>query len=247
MQANRAVAIARILLLVGLAALPGLAQEKPGSKAEPVKDAPKFPVPRVSEASYARSMALNGEAIQDPYLLIQAAQVFITAGKLPGPKGELKDSASAREKKTDQDPATLLRHAAGIAAANGDRKALEMAAEVARNKVIGLGDNSLADEISKIPVARGFAADHSWKGSGCLNNGDSVSWEVPFRGGEEAAVAIKASSPVESFISDSYGEVLRDDAYSSVKYMRWRTIVGGPLRVTLRAGFGQTCYSIHIP
>ncbi len=241
------IALLSLLLVVGLTVIPVTAQQQSGSKAEPVKDAPKFPVPRVSEALYARNMAMNGRAVNDPYLLIQAAQLFITSGKMPHPKGEVKPSAQGGEKKVDLDPANLLREAAKMAGATGDKKAVDMAAEVARNTSIGLGNEALADEISKTQVVRGFAAGHSWKDAKCVNAGDVVLYDINFNGGEDALLSVNASTPVDVFVYDGGGIVVSDQSYSTAKYLRWHYITGGVGHIAVGASNGYSCYAIYIP
>jgi hypothetical protein len=227
-----------------------LAQQSASPKAEAVKNAPKAAVPRVSEAGFAREMAINGRQLQDPYLLIQSAELLIAASKLPGPKAEVKDEKPGTEKKINLDPADLLREAAKIAGAGADHRAIEMAAELARNATIGLGNESLADEISKTEVSRGYAkGKHSWKGSGCLYSGQIAAQEFSFNKDEYAEVDVATGNylPVDVYVFDSYGLVNSDETSSSDKTVAWHTGGDSKLKVAIAANYGATCYGYAIP
>ncbi|MGO9088937.1 MAG: hypothetical protein ACLQBK_27350 [Candidatus Sulfotelmatobacter sp.] len=226
-----------------------LAQQSGGPKTEAVKNAPTA-VPRVSEAGIARELANNGRQLQDPYLLIQSAELMIAAGKLPGPKPEVKDEKPGSEKKISLDPADLLREAAKIAGAGGDHRAIEMAAEVARNATIGLGNESLADEISKTEVARGYSrGKHSWKGAGCLYSGQIAAQEFSFNKDEYAEIAVSTGQylPVDVYVFDSYGLVNSDETSATDKTVAWHTGGDSKLKVALAANYGATCYGYYIP
>lgn len=221
-----------------------------GSKAEVNKNAPKVIVPRVSEAGFARELAVNGREVQDPYLLIQAAELLSSASKLPGPKAEVKTEKAGNEKKISLEPADLLREAAKMAAAKGDRRAVEMAAEVARNATIGLGNESLADEISKTEVARGFNVRHGpLEGADCLYSGQTVMYEYTFKRNEDAAVSVSTGDylPVDIYVYDSHGLVTSDESTSTTKVVTWYMLNEGKIRVLLAAHYGATCYGIYIP
>jgi hypothetical protein len=227
-----------------------LAQQSGGAKNEAVKNAPQAPVPRVSEAGFAREMAVNGRQLQDPYLLIQSAELLIAASKLPGPKAEIKDEKPGSEKKINLDPADLLREAAKIAGAGGDHRAIEMAAELARNATIGLGNESLADEISKTEVARGYTkGKHSWKGSGCLYSGQIAAQEFKFNTDEYAEVAVSTGEylPVDVYVFDNYGLVNSDETSATDKTVAWHTGGESKLKVAIAANYGATCYGYYIP
>jgi len=205
--------------------------------------------PRVSEAGFAREMAGNGRQIQDPYLLIQSAELMIAASKLPGPKTEVKSEKPVTEKKIDLAPADLLREAAKIAGGRGDHRAIEMAAEVARNNAIGLGDESLADEIARTETSRGVLKGRSWTGSGCLNAGEAAASEFNFNKNENAGIILSTgnSLPVDLFVLDKYGVVASDESSSADKTLAWHTAGEGKLKVALVANYGATCYAIYIP
>lgn len=239
-------ALLSLLLVICFTVIPLPAQQSGGSKAEADKNAPKIPVPRVSEAGFAREMVMNGRAVEDPYLLIQAAQLFIMSGKMPHPKGEVKPSSQSAAKKEDLDPANLLREAAKMAGAAGDKKAVDMAAEVARNTSIGLGNEALAGEISKTQVARGFAAGHSWKDAYCLGTDDIMSYDINFNGGEDASLSVSAYPPVTVVVYDGAGIVTGDQRYSTSKYLRWHYYTGGVGHIAVGASNGASCYSITI-
>jgi len=234
-----------VLLLAAMVTPPAAGQDK--SKAEVNKEAPKAPTPRVSEAEFIRELAINGRETKDAYLLIQAAQLGITSSKIPSLKPEVKSAGQAPEKKLNVEPAALLKEAAQMAGEAGDRQAIQIAAEIARNKVTGLGNDALGDEISKTTVSRGFAAGGSLKGSGCLNSGQIVYWNVPFRGGERASVSVSATYPLDLVVTDAYGNALGDVGYSRSKYASWLVTSGGKIYVALAASYGDTCYSIYIP
>jgi hypothetical protein len=241
-----------VLMVVSLAIMtstPVLAQQTEGSKAEAVKNAPKAAVPRVSEAGFARELAVNGRQVQDPYLLIQAAELLITATKLPGPKAQVQAEKAGSEKKISLEPANLLREAAKMAGGAGDRRAVEMAAELARNATLGLGNETLADDISKTEVARGYRNPNSWTGSGCLNSGEVATSQFNFNRNEDAGVLVSTGDylPVDIYVFDGNGLVTSDESSSSAKAVAWHTVRGGNLRVALAANYGATCYAIYIP
>jgi hypothetical protein len=237
-----------VLMVVSMAIMtstPVLAQQ-----AEAVKNAPKIAVPRVSEAGFAREMAVNGRQLQDPYLLIQAAELLITAGKLPGPKAQVKAEKPSSEKKISLEPAGLLREAAKMAGGAGDRRAVEMAAELARNATVGLGNESLADEISKTEVARGLLRGGSWTGTGCLNAGEVAASEFRFNKNEDAGVVLSTGNylPVDIYVfDDSGGLITGDDSSSNNKTVAWHTGKEVKLVVAIKANYGGTCYAAYIP
>jgi len=207
-------------------------------------------VPRVSEAGFARELAANGRQLQDPYLMIQSAELIIAAGKLPGPKAEVKDEKPGTEKKINLDPADLLREAAKMAGARGDHHAIEMAAELARNATLGLGNEGLADEISKTEVARGYAkGSHAWEGADCLYSGQVVAREFRFNKYEYAEVRVTTGDylPVDVYVIDKYGVVNSDESSSTTKVVAWTTGGDEKITVALKAAYGATCYGFYIP
>jgi hypothetical protein len=235
-----------LLLVAFVATGPVAAQEKKeAGKAEITK---KEPPQRVSEAQYIHDLAVNGRELKDPYLLIEAAQLAITAGKLPGPKRQVSEpEAAAAQKKVDLDPASLLKEAAQMAGGQGDRKAIEMAADIARNPITGLGKDDLATEISNTTVARGFRAAGSLRDSGCLYPGQSADYNINFNGGQDAGVGVYASPPVDLFLFAGSQLIGGEDSYAQKKALAWHVTSGGFLTIRVKANYGYTCYSIYIP
>jgi len=225
-----------------------LAQEADAAKAVPVNNASA--VPRVSEAGFARELASNGRQLQDAYLLIQSAELLIMAGKLPGPPAEVKDAKPGSEKRISLDPAGLLRESARIAGARGDHHAIEMAAELARNAIVGLGNDALADEISKTEVERGYSKGNRPKeGSACLHSGEIANQEFTFNKNEYAEIRVFTGDylPVDVYVSDKNGLVNSDDTPSALKTVAWQNGSDRTLKVAIAANYGATCYGFYVP
>jgi len=212
------------------------------------KDAATAIVARVSEAAYIREMAVNGRETKDPYLLIEAAQLAISSAKIPSLKSQVKTPGQAPEKKIDVEPAALLKEAAQMAGDQADREALTLAAEVARNKVTGLGNDALADEISKTNVARGMVHGGSLHGEDCLDSGKVIYYEAKFRGHEEAEVIVAASpNPIMLGLGDQKtGDVATYDNVTE-QTVTWYMERGGTVRIVIGAAYGATCFAIRIP
>jgi len=224
-----------------------LAQEAGTDKSTAVKKTVNV-APRVSEAGFARELATNGRQLQDPYLMIESAGLIIAAGKLPGPKPEIKDEKPGSDKKISLDPADLLREAAKMAGGSGDHHAIEMAAELARNATIGLGNDSLADEISKTEMARGYGKS-SHEGADCLYSGQVAAREFKFTKHEYAEVRVTTGDylPVDVYVIDRYGVVNSDETSSTTKVVAWTTGGDEHITIALKAAYGATCYGYYIP
>ncbi len=252
-------------LLAAMAAFPLAAQDKEGKqeKRDPKepnvdksKKAPPTPRPgRVSEAGYIREMAQNGIATRDPYLLIEAAQMAITVAKQPT-SGKATESGppsvSEEEKKIDLTPAGLLREAVALAQTNGDRKALHMAEELARNSTIGLGDKALADEIAKTEMPRGMTVGSSLRLTGCLAPGQRVDWTgIVFRAGEAAEISVTGSNytgDIDIYIFDANGNLITSDTRTvNGGWAGWYPYYTSEFIIRLVNRGGSTCYSAYLP
>lgn len=246
-------------LLTAVATSPLAAQDKQDPKqpnVDKTKKAPGTPPPgRVSEAGYIREMAQNGIATKDPYLLLEAAQMAITVSKQPT-TGKVKEeeapSVSEAEKKIDLTPTGLLREAVALAQTNGDRKALHMAEELARNTTIGLGDKVLADEIAKTEMPHGMTVGNSLRLTGCLAPGQRVDWTgITFRAGELAEISVTGSNysgDIDIYIFDQNGNLITSDTRTvNGGWAGWYPYYTSEFVIRLVNRGGSTCYSAYVP
>ena len=236
-----------LLTVISVAPLTTAQEEE--KSAITVKSGALTPAPRVSEALYVREMVINGRETKDPYLLIEAAQLGITSAKIPTIKAQVKTAGRTTEKTINVDPPALLKEAAQMAGDSADRQAIQIAAEIARNKTTGLGNDALADEISKTNVSRGLMRNGPLNDRGCLNSGEVVYWSPEFRKHEEAGVAVLSNpSPIVLVIGDERsGDVAKYDEATLKKGVTWYMDRGGKVVIAVGAAYGDTCYEIYVP
>ena len=148
--------------------------------------------PTVSIRESAASLVRSGIASNDARTVLAAAQLLITAERAsPGLQrvGPVPADTSRPEEQTKSGvftPAGLLRLASRIAVEQQDVTTARVAAELAANSDVGLGDSTLAKELrtaaQALAQSRGAAGGPIWA-DGFIGANEAAEYKVSFQGG----------------------------------------------------------------
>ena len=234
-----ATAVGQIAGAVGMLLVGGSARGF--TQGEPTEGA----VPGVSLRETAASLARSGAATNDARAVLAAAQIMITVERAtPGLQrvgSEPRDSVRPEEaaKAGDFSAAGLLRLASHVAVEQQDVNTARMAAELAANREVGLGDAALAQELrqaaSALLATRGAAGGPIWA-DGYLGTGAVAEYRITFQGGYVPnTVTVSASSArgdLDCYLYEGNQLVARDAGYGGDCSIKWSQKLKGT--VTLR-------------
>lgn len=234
------VRIALVLALLAVVATSGGAQQP---------DEPT--IPRVSLHETAAALARSGAANNDARTVLAAAQLLITAGRrTPGlERVEPASRDTIRPEELQKGVVTaagLLRLASRIAVEQQDAQTARVAADLAGNPDVGLGDAALALELRTaadgLARTRGRMGGPVWS-DGFLVTNEVAEFRLSFQGGYVPnKLSISASSPqadLDCYLYDGRQLVARDNGYGGNCTIRWSQRMTGVMTLRVRnAGVG---------
>jgi hypothetical protein len=204
---------------LGLVVLGGSAVAGGDGPNQQAKGSSGAQVQGVEDSALAAQLAAYGQRTKDPLALILAAKIAKTTAASPlevKPKTEGPEGAKADKKGTSAlDAMALLDQAGALCGEDGTLKTL-----LARVK----------DEASRGAVGGPKGGSYILAG-GCKNV-----FEVSFRGGEAAAVAVvgDGSTDLDIFVYDQNGNLIVSDTRASgACYVAWCPVWTGPFRLEI--------------
>jgi hypothetical protein len=189
--------------------------------------------------------------------VLAAAQIMITVERAsPGLKrigGISRDSVRPEEvaKGGDLSAAGLLRLASRIAVEQQDVRTAQIAAELAANHDVGLGDTALGLELRQLAGAvlasRGASGGPIWD-DGYLGTGGVAEYRITFEGGYVPnAVTVSASNlrgDLDCFLYEGTQLVARDASYGGDCSIKWSQKFKGTVTLRVRNAGSGTHYTV---
>jgi hypothetical protein len=237
--------MAAALVFLGAFSSTGLAQAGSGERG----------VPAVSLRETAVVLARSGAANNDPRTVLAAAQIVITAERAsPG----LERVALAAEqglrpaeaaKVGDLTAADLLRLASRISVEQLDAGTASVAAHLAANPDVGLGDSELGEELRRAAEAlasvRGAEGGPVWA-DGYLAAGDVAEFRLAFEGGYVPnRISVSASNrlgDLDCYLYEGDQLVARDADYRGACAIAWSQKLKGTMILRVRNTGAATYY-----
>jgi hypothetical protein len=209
---NKVATLSIVGLAIATAALVGFSQ----GVHRPLFSGPAF-------ESNVEQMVKAGREGKQPALLLAAAQMRITLEKTLRQRGATKVASTTGTDKSLYDPKMLIEEAAKLAFETDNDRVVKMAARLAEDDVIGLGDKALADQIRRrYPVAMG-AGGGPVVDAGFLPACEVVAYQIAFKGGEAAKVFVDGEAQADLVVTvlliTPEGEA--KVASSSGDYLEW--------------------------
>jgi hypothetical protein len=147
--------------------------------------------------------------------------------------------------------AGLLRLASRVAVEQRDGVTARLAAEIAANADIGLGDQTLALELRTaaraVSQTRGAAGGPIWS-DGFLAANEAAAFRLNFEGGYVPnKIDVSASNPdadLDCYLYEGQQLVARDNGYAGSCTIKWTQKVGGAMTLRVRNVGAGTYYVI---
>jgi hypothetical protein len=211
----------------------------------------------VSIRESAASLVRSGIATNDARAVLAAAQLLITAERAsPGLQrvGPVPADTSRPEEQTKSGVFTgagLLRLASRIAVEQQDLGTAKVAAELAANADVGLGDAALAKELraaaQNLAQSRGAAGGPIWADGFIAANG-AAEYSVSFQGGYAPnkidVSASNASADLDCYLYEGKQLVARDNGFGGDCSIKWSQKLSGTMTLRVRNVGSGTYYVI---
>jgi hypothetical protein len=211
----------------------------------------------VSLRETAATLARSGAATGDVRALLAAAQIMITVERAsPGLErmaDTLGDSLWSAQTVHggDSSAAGLLRLASRIAVEQQDARSAHLAAELASNRAVGLGDTVLAQQLRQaagaLPTARGAVGGPIW-GDGYLGTGRTAAYRITFEGRYRPnTVTVSASSgrgDLDCYLYEGRQLVARDAGDGGYCSIKWSQRIKGRVTLRIRNAGAGTYYTV---
>jgi hypothetical protein len=212
-------------------------------------------VPVSSLRETAAVLARSGAAHNDARTVLAAAHIMITAERtspglerVSGPSGGALRPEEER-KLGELTAAGLLRLASRIAVEQLDVATADLAAALAADSVVGLGDPRLAEELEgaaeALAATRGRVSGPIWA-DGHLAAGDVVEFKLKFEGGRVPnLIKVSASNydgDLDCYLFDGDRLASHDDRYRSDCSIEWSQNIEGQVILRVRNTGAATYY-----
>lgn len=197
----------------------------------------------------AGALARAGEARGDARTLLAAAQLMVTAERR-SPNIILDGAAPPPESPDLANAAATLRRASQLAVEQFDIETARLAADLAADSKVGLGDYRLAAELRTSADAlgrtRGAASGPIWA-DGRLKGGEEVKYRITFNGGfSPNRIDVSGSRPgakLECALFDGT-LAIAEQTGSGRCSLKWSQKVTGAVTLKLRNGGDTSYYTI---
>lgn len=244
-RTKRVAGVVGALLLLGSARI--MAQGEPGEGS----------VASVSLRETAALLTRSGVAASDARAVLAAAQIMITVERAsPGlqrvgdaPQDSVRPEEAAKVGAFSA--AGLVRLASRIAVEQQDAGTARLAAALAANREIGLGDEALALELrraaSALLATRGATGGPIWS-DGYLGTGAIAEYRITFEGGYVPnAVTVSASTApadLDCYLYEGSQLVARDAGFGGDCSIKWSQKLKGTVTLRIRNTGAGTYYTI---
>jgi hypothetical protein len=215
------------------------------------------PAPVVSIRETAASLARSGSATGDARAVVAAAQLLITAERASPGLQRVSPVAADTGRPEEQaksgvfTAAGLLRLASRIAVEQQDVSTAHLAAELAANTDVGLGDATLAKELrtaaQALAQSRGAAGGPIWA-DGFIAANEAAEFKVSFQGGYTPnKIDVSASSgtaDLDCYLYEGKQLVARDNGFGGDCSIKWSQKLSGAMTLRVRNVGSGTYYVI---
>lgn len=213
--------------------------------------------PIVSIRETAASLVRAGIATNDARTILAAAQLLITAERAsPGLQrvGPVAADTGRPDEQTKSGVFTaagLLRLASRVAVEQQDVTTARVAADLAANAEVGLGDAALAKELrtaaQALAQSRGAAGGPIWA-DGFIAANEAAEYKVSFQGGYTPnkidVSASNASADLDCYLYEGKRLVARDNGFGGDCSIKWSQKLSGAMTLRVRNVGSGTYYVI---